>query len=151
MRAGWSQAGLDSLGAVELRTAISARFAIDAPATLAFDYPTIAALVGFVALSVAPTHAVRLETAKQFAIEPAMRELPGVIMLSHDGEIVFSPCFSRHTLQEQCLTSRLSASELLSDSRVIRALPEHISLPPCQSLGSLTSALPSHRQPHVYD
>lgn len=38
------QAGLDSLGALELRTAIAERFAVKAPATLAFDYPTIAAL-----------------------------------------------------------------------------------------------------------
>ena len=59
---GWSQAGLDSLGAVELRSAISARFAIDAPATLAFDYPTVAALVGFVAALLAPAPSVRLQT-----------------------------------------------------------------------------------------
>jgi len=58
----WSQAGLDSLGAVELRMAISARFAVDAPATLAFDYPTIAALVGFVASLLAPAPSVRQQT-----------------------------------------------------------------------------------------
>ncbi len=45
-----AQAGLDSLGAVDLRNALSARFATDAlPATLAFDYPTTAALAGLIA------------------------------------------------------------------------------------------------------
>ena len=39
------QAGLDSLGAVDLRNSLSAAFSTDAlPATLAFDYPTVAAL-----------------------------------------------------------------------------------------------------------
>ena len=34
-------AGLDSLGAVELRNGISAKFGISMPATIAFDYPTL--------------------------------------------------------------------------------------------------------------
>ena len=59
------QAGLDSLGAVELRSAVSARFCIDAPATLAFDYPTVAALVAFVASRLAPDPLVRSETPRQ--------------------------------------------------------------------------------------
>lgn len=40
-------AGLDSLGAVELRSALADRFAVDLPATLVFDYPTAAALIQF--------------------------------------------------------------------------------------------------------
>lgn len=43
------QAGVDSLGAVELRTAIAARFAIQLPATVTFDHPTPAALAAYVA------------------------------------------------------------------------------------------------------
>ena len=39
---------------MELRNAITARFAINVPATLAFDYPTSAALVDFVAARIAP-------------------------------------------------------------------------------------------------
>ena len=42
------QAGLDSLGGVELRNSIAATFAIDVPPTLAFDYPTATALAEYV-------------------------------------------------------------------------------------------------------
>ena len=48
-RATCLQAGLDSLGAVDLRNAVAARWGIAVPATLAFDFPTISALAQFVA------------------------------------------------------------------------------------------------------
>ena len=43
------EAGLDSLGAVELRTSLGAKFGVELPATLVFDYPSIAALTGYLA------------------------------------------------------------------------------------------------------
>ena len=43
------EAGLDSLGAVELRNALSARFSIELAPTVTFDYPSIAALAGHLA------------------------------------------------------------------------------------------------------
>ena len=44
------EAGLDSLGAVELRNQLAAAFpAAELPATLTFDYPSISALSGFIA------------------------------------------------------------------------------------------------------
>ena len=44
------QAGLDSLGAVELRSAMGQHFSVQLPATVAFDYPLPpAALADFIA------------------------------------------------------------------------------------------------------
>lgn len=48
------QAGLDSLGAMELRNALAAKFGISVPATVAFDFPTQQALVAYVQKSIAP-------------------------------------------------------------------------------------------------
>ena len=42
------QAGLDSLGARELRSAIAARVSVPLPASITFDYPTPEALANFI-------------------------------------------------------------------------------------------------------
>ena len=52
---GLQQAGLDSLGAVELRNAIGGKFGIDLPATAAFDYPTASALAAYISARMAPS------------------------------------------------------------------------------------------------
>lgn len=41
------EAGLDSLGAVELRNSLSSSLHVDLPATVIFDFPTIKALAGY--------------------------------------------------------------------------------------------------------
>ena len=43
------EAGLDSLGAVELRNGLATLFAVELPATVTFDHPTAAALGSFIA------------------------------------------------------------------------------------------------------
>jgi len=51
------EAGLDSLGAVDLRNALGALFEIELPATATFDYPTLAAMAQYIAAAVAPRQA----------------------------------------------------------------------------------------------
>ena len=43
------EAGLDSIGAVELRNAVSTRFGVELPATATFDYPTLRTLGAYLA------------------------------------------------------------------------------------------------------
>ena len=57
------EAGLDSLGAVELRNTIGAHFALEVPATLTFDYPSISAMAAFLAPRTASSGGVRAGTA----------------------------------------------------------------------------------------
>ena len=49
------EAGLDSLAAVELRNGVSSAFSITLPATLAFDFPTMAAIAQHIADNSTPT------------------------------------------------------------------------------------------------
>ncbi len=48
------EAGLDSLGAAELRASVLSKFGTELPATATFDHPTTSALAEFLALSALP-------------------------------------------------------------------------------------------------
>jgi len=67
-----TEAGLDSLGSVELRSSLGSTFELELPATLAFDYPTIAALTNFIASQLTTTQLVIGECLRR------IENLPGV-------------------------------------------------------------------------
>lgn len=53
-------AGLDSIGAVELRNSVSEKYGVDLPATVTFDHPSVSALAQYLAAQVAPRQALIL-------------------------------------------------------------------------------------------
>lgn len=63
------EAGLDSLGALELHGALSARLGIELPATLTFDYPTMSALAAYLAEQTA-LHAMAWRPQPSAAVQP---------------------------------------------------------------------------------
>ena len=71
------QAGLDSLGAVELRNTIASQLNIAIPATLAFDHPTSAAIADHISLLIG---------TRDF--EPQAAQLPASGLLSREEVFV---------------------------------------------------------------
>eukprot|EP00884_Botryococcus_braunii_P010940 jgi/Botrbrau1/19848/Bobra.0124s0084.1 len=67
------EAGLDSLGAVELRNAISNAYRIHLPATILFDYPTLAALTGKIIELVDPVKTPELPQDKSTSLTAMIR------------------------------------------------------------------------------
>ncbi len=96
------QAGLDSLGAVELRNAIGDRFAMRVPATLAFDRPNLASLLEFVADSQPgrPKAKMRAPGAAEVdvagAVMAAVRGVLGQAISSDQPLLEVSPCSTIH-------------------------------------------------------
>lgn len=73
-----AEAGLDLLGALELRDSLSAKFGMELPATLTFDHPTASALAAHIALTTKPTMHMSTPWSKQLGrASPAERSSLG--------------------------------------------------------------------------
>ena len=68
-------AGLDSVGAVELKNAVSAAFGLELPATVTFDYPTVQALSGYISQNAARQHQSGSTANTSAAIEATRQAL----------------------------------------------------------------------------
>eukprot|EP00959_Pyramimonas_sp_CCMP1952_P038616 808241-Pyramimonas_sp.AAC.1 len=69
-------AGLDSLGAVELKNAIAANLGVELPVTAAFDYPSVGAIAKYLASQVtAPADPELQDSATTPQHGPAYRHL----------------------------------------------------------------------------
>lgn len=66
-----AEAGLDSIGSVELRNAIVERYGVQAPATVAFDHPSVAALAAWLGGELAGNSSDGSTTASDHAAWPA--------------------------------------------------------------------------------
>ena len=75
------EAGLDSLGAIELRTNLSAHFKIDLPSTVTFDYPSIVAISAFIASQI-PSGDHTVDMIPSMELQEMQRPADGSVVLA---------------------------------------------------------------------
>lgn len=112
------EAGLDSLGAVELRNKLASRFAIEMPATVIFDYPTISALVQFLSHQEG-TGDVATNEAPSFSKSSLSYMSEVGILQSHRHAPCFSLCVFCHS---SCKTNTNNPRLL----HLVAALPSNL-------------------------
>jgi acyl carrier protein len=101
------EAGVDSLGAVELHNKLEAKLGIELPATVTFDYPTTAALASFLATRMSSAQPdqpddllasaqPRSQESVQQEIQEILRTMLGtevqVDQVNHPLEVIQGPC-----------------------------------------------------------
>lgn len=103
------QAGLDSLGAVELRNALTSRFGVELPATAVFDFPTVAALSGHICRQLAA------------AVEPEGSALHGSLLPSDASGFAEQAVVSTDVVGVGCLYPGASGSGAASSAAGLAA------------------------------
>ena len=84
-------AGLDSLGAVELRNALEGALGISLPGTLVFDYPSLSAMTAYLGSKLA-------DTEQQATFDDADEMLAGnIVTPAAQQRVVYSTALSRHS------------------------------------------------------
>ena len=106
-------AGLDSLGATELRNSLQTRLGLELPGTLVFDYPTVAALADFVSGQLAPAGEAEAMQSDIFG---------GAVFLSAEGGKIELPT-------SQGVAIRATASRSPKDSLIHDLTPVDATAP----------------------
>ena len=75
----------DAAGAAELRNVVSAKFGVELPATVAFDYPTVSAMAAFLLAPRLSTPAVITYPAAVAVLASDTTLAPGLRMPADDG------------------------------------------------------------------
>ena len=103
------EAGLDSLGAVDLRNALAAQFSVDLPTTVTFDYATVPALARFITSLILPHPHGPSSTAETVAT-------PSIQAIRHDPQIfqvTFKLLVTKRSRQGLCSHSTCHAKTML--------------------------------------
>lgn len=107
--------GLDSLGAVELRSSLESKLAVQLPATLVFDYPTLSAMVGFLDSTIAGQQADTLAPAHGDGVVKSLRTMHQPAVLSEAGHsklLVVSNTYSKFPAASAAVAAAAAAGSL---------------------------------------